>query len=200
MFFGLLLPVAFVAGIVAATLTLALSDDTPKDGSAEAGFARDMSVHHAQAVTMANMVEDTSPNSDVREFAENIAVTQQQEVGRMRGWLDAWGLPVETQRASMEWMGMAGQPMPGMATEAQLGELDSLGPGAADALFLRLMIDHHVGGVEMARAAVDRVSVPMVRDFASSMVDVQREEIAMMRELLKGETAIEPAEPGVRDV
>ena len=46
---------ALVLGAVGGVLLLS-PDSTPGNASAEAGFARDMSVHHSQAVNMAFMV------------------------------------------------------------------------------------------------------------------------------------------------
>ena len=50
----LVLAVAVAAGAV----FLWASSRPPREGSAEAGFARDMMVHHAQAVEMAEIVRD----------------------------------------------------------------------------------------------------------------------------------------------
>src|SRR5919199_3686100 len=38
----------------------------PADSSAEAGFARDMVVHHAQAVQMAEIVRDRTESEEIR--------------------------------------------------------------------------------------------------------------------------------------
>jgi hypothetical protein len=66
---------------------LYLSGRPPGDGSAEAGFARAMMVHHAQAVGMAEIVRDKTENEDVRILATDIALTQQAQIGQMQGWL-----------------------------------------------------------------------------------------------------------------
>ncbi|MDP9479986.1 MAG: DUF305 domain-containing protein, partial [Actinomycetota bacterium] len=48
-----------VFGALAVTvLALYLTSRPPADDSAEAGFARDMMVHHAQAVEMAEILRD----------------------------------------------------------------------------------------------------------------------------------------------
>lgn len=66
----------------------------PGDTSPEAGFARDMLVHHAQAVEMAELVRFRTQDPVVRALATDIALTQQAQIGQVRGWLDVWGLPV----------------------------------------------------------------------------------------------------------
>lgn len=82
--------------------------DPPSDTSVEAGFARDMKVHHAQAVTMSFMIRDLTDDESVRMLAYDIAATQQNQIGQMTGWLDLWGLTQTTTRPPMEWMSPAG--------------------------------------------------------------------------------------------
>ncbi|MGW2257670.1 DUF305 domain-containing protein [Streptomyces sp. NPDC001780] len=77
----------------------------PTAGSADAGFARDMAVHHQQAVEMSFIVRDVTDDEDVRRLAYDIANTQANQRGMMLGWLDMWGLPkVEAGREPMSWM------------------------------------------------------------------------------------------------
>ena len=53
--------------------------------------------------------------------------------------------------------------MPGMATEEELAELRGLTGTAFDVEFLRLMIRHHQGGLEMAEYAAEHADVAAVR-------------------------------------
>lgn len=78
---------------------------TPSSDSADAGFARDMSVHHQQAVEMSFIVRDSTDDEEVRRLAYDIANTQANQRGMMLGWLDMWGLPkVESGQEPMAWM------------------------------------------------------------------------------------------------
>ncbi|QXE37209.1 DUF305 domain-containing protein [Streptomyces sp. GMY02] len=80
-------------------------DRTPTAGSADAGFARDMAVHHQQAVEMSFIVRDSTDDEEVRRLAYDIANTQANQRGMLLGWLDMWGLPkVEAGREPMAWM------------------------------------------------------------------------------------------------
>src|SRR5688572_5960665 len=63
----------------------------PVDGSAEAGFARDMILHHSQAVEMGLLLYDRTQNETLKSIAIDIVLTQQNQVGQMQGWLDLWG-------------------------------------------------------------------------------------------------------------
>jgi uncharacterized protein (DUF305 family) len=61
--------------------------EMPSESSAEAGFAQDMMVHHAQAVEMAEIVQGRSQSQDIQILTSNILLNQQAEIGQMRGWL-----------------------------------------------------------------------------------------------------------------
>lgn len=164
----------------------------PGEGSVEAGFARDMSTHHAQAVEMAELVRTRTDDTELRTIATDIALTQQAQIGWMSGWLDVWGLPAYSSADPMAWMhdgdagdmAMDGVPMPGMATGDELARLRDADGVEAERLFLRLMIDHHRGGVDMADAVLERTGNAQVRRLADAMVSAQEAEIGAMRELL----------------
>ena len=50
---------------------------TPTESSVDAGFARDMSAHHTQAVTMAGYVRDNTTNPSVELLAFDIETSQE---------------------------------------------------------------------------------------------------------------------------
>ena len=172
-------------------------NQVPGDSSAEVGFARDMSIHHEQAVQMAALIYDRTEDEAVRSLAFDILTTQQGQIGIMSGWLDAWGLPWTTARPRMEWMGMSIDGlMPGMATAEQMTALRNATGEAADVIFLQLMIPHHRSGVEMAQYAAEQSNLEPVRLLAQGMYTAQDLEIAYMEELLaaKGQAPL-PQEP-----
>lgn len=193
---------ALVAGVIVAAAAglaggLLLAGDllrpaTPVEGSADAGFARDMQVHHAQAVEMALLVRDRTDDAELRQVALDILLTQQQQQGQMYGWLASWGLPQASTAAPIAWAadhghqgdGDSGGSMPGMATPAQLADLAAADGAPAERLFLELMIEHHRGGVAMAEAALDRAERPEVRRLAQAVVASQTAEIGVLEDLL----------------
>ncbi len=165
---------------------------TPTADSADAGFARDMSVHHQQAVEMSFIVRDRTENADVRRLAYDIANTQANQRGMMTGWLNLWGLPVtDAARLPMQWMGMGQEPstdgalMPGMATRAQLDTLRGLSGKQAEIRYLQLMTAHHQGGIHMAEGCVQLCKVGTERKLAQGMVAAQQSEVQLMADLLK---------------
>ena len=190
--------------LVAASLVVgrlsAPGDDSPLDHSAEAGFARDMQVHHNQAVEMSFIVRDLTDDPAVRLLAYDIATSQSQQAGQMYGWLNTWGLSQAATEPSMTWMTLPtldgghemgdmsemtpGGPMPGLATAEQIASLKAATGVEAERIFLTLMIAHHKGGVEMADAVLARSDNRVVVDLATSMVQAQTSEIQLMEDML----------------
>ena len=152
---------------------VALARDTnsdPSDDSAEAGFSRAMADHHAQAVTMGDIIRDRTPDPVLKTTATDIVLTQQSQIGRMQGWLDVWGLPLTSTDPPMAWMGHEG-PMPGMATRAEINSLSTLPVADAEIEFLRLMIAHHEGGIAMAEAILERTDRDEVVNLATAIAE-----------------------------
>ena len=167
------------------------SSAAPAETSADVGFARDMSIHHQQAVEMSFVVRDRTDDEDVRRLAYDIINTQANQRGMMLGWLETWGRPKSSERPPMEWMGHTveskgdGSLMPGMATDAEMDELRAADGRAAEILYLRLMTVHHRAGAEMARAAADAAGTDEIRNLAAGMVRGQLSEIGLMADMLK---------------
>jgi uncharacterized protein (DUF305 family) len=167
----------------------------PAPNDADAGFARDMQVHHAQAIEMAMEVYRTTDDDMLRVLSYDIATGQSAQKGEMFDWLVQWGLP-QSGAPLMEWMtdaahgdhGTPSQAMTdeeareamGMATDSELAALREAEGAEADCLFLELMIRHHEGAIPMADAVIELGSVPRVLAVAQSMKDGQTAEIDAM--------------------
>ncbi|MFE6942781.1 DUF305 domain-containing protein [Streptomyces chartreusis] len=196
--------VGWIAGAAAAVLvavgalTYAVAEDgggssgTPAADSADAGFARDMAVHHQQAVEMSYIVRDRTDDKDVRLLAYDIAQTQANQRGMLLGWLDLWELPKVSSKPPMAWMGMGDMPsagdgslMPGMATNAEMKKLQGLSGRQAEVFYLQLMTEHHKGGIHMAEGCVDKCTVGVEKRLAQGMVAGQQSEIELMADMLK---------------
>ncbi|MFB7917619.1 DUF305 domain-containing protein [Streptomyces sp. NPDC056061] len=198
---------------------------TPAVDSADAGFARDMAVHHQQAVEMSFIVRDRTRDEEVRRLAYDIANTQANQRGMMLGWLDLWELPKTAPggRPPMAWMGSGheghgtgtagtaetagtagaagaaeteggfrvhdGSLMPGMATRTQLDRLRTASGRDAEVLYLRLMSDHHRGGIDMARGCARLCAVKAENRLARGMVEAQQSELDMMAGMLRARGA-----------
>ena len=185
----------------------------PGTDSVEAGFSRDMQVHHEQAVEMSMLVRDRTDDPEVRTMAYDIATAQAQQAGQMFAWLQVWGVPQAPSEPTMTWMTrptldgdfaghehgatgepsggastapahVPGDPMPGLASADDLRRLGQLDGVEAERLWLRLMIAHHRGGVEMAEAVEARTRDREVLALAAGMITTQDSEIAAMEDML----------------
>jgi uncharacterized protein (DUF305 family) len=175
------------------------STAVPASGSVDIGFCQDMSQHHLQGIQMANIARDRSTDPEIRQLAFDIASTQLEQVGRMKGWLMMWN--EHEQNVSgvyMAWMNdsgvhghgattpEAGKPlMPGMAVTDELTKLRTMSAGRDfDVYFLQLMLRHHVGGAPMAEYASTRATQPFVRTLADNMLKSQGSETDLMKDYL----------------
>jgi uncharacterized protein (DUF305 family) len=180
----LLLGIGFAAGWFTPGLT------TPGNDSAEAGFARDMSAHHAQAVAMSMIAVEDATNPDVRQLAYAIALTQQAQIGMMSTWLQDWKLlPTGTEKP-MSWMPDGQQAlvnglMPGMATTEQINQLTEAKGAQADVLFCQLMLRHHLGGIHMVEGILAVTHDSQVKTLAAAMLSGQQSEVLTLQNLLK---------------
>jgi uncharacterized protein (DUF305 family) len=155
----------------------------PGDASAEAGFARDMTTHHAQAVEMGFIAYQRATTPAARQIGLDIAAGQQGEIGTMQTWLRMWGLDPTGTQPQMAWMpesmrdlGSDGL-MPGMASAAEMARLREATGRELDVLFLQLMIRHHLGGVHMVDAVLAASDEPEVVRVAQTMKNTQETEL-----------------------
>lgn len=191
---GLLVLLALLVGLVlGATLVARPDTAVPTDTSVEAGFARDMQAHHAQAVEMSVVLRERAQDETLRSIALDVLTIQQQQIGQMAAWLRLWGLPAASPNGSMAWMsgehghGAVGgglSEMPGWVAAEDLARLRDADGVEAERLYLELMIAHHAGAVDMARYAVEHARHPEVVRFAQGVVDSQTRETVVLQDLL----------------
>jgi uncharacterized protein (DUF305 family) len=179
------------AAILAGMVGWMIGDDGARieHNDVDTGFLQDMRVHHEQAVLM-SLVYRNLPDTDpgLRSVSREILRGQSLEVGRMIQLLRMFGeREANDSGTAMVWMGMASgvESMPGMATDDELDRLGRLEGAAADELFVELMTEHHLGGIDMAEYAVANGANDEVEKMATSMASGQRAEIAEMRSLLE---------------
>jgi uncharacterized protein (DUF305 family) len=180
--FGLI--VGLAAGLLGPRLR------TPGDDSAEAGFLRDMSTHHAQAVEMSMIAHANSTNPAVVTLAGDIALTQHGQINYMQAWLRDWHLSPTSSQPPMAWMPDAAGSvvdglMPGMATPSQMAALRKATGRDLDVMYLRLMRQHHLGGIHMAQGILKQSDNDDVTWLAQTMVASQQGEITLIDTMLK---------------
>ena len=157
-------------------------DDAASFNDADVTFAQSMIVHHEQAIEMAALAADRADSDEVRDLAERIEAAQQPEIELMETWLDQWGQerPADS---GMDGMGMD-HGASGMMSEDEMAALEGASGEDFDRMFLELMIVHHQGAIEMARAELEDGTNPDALDVARAIVETQSDEVAEMEALL----------------
>ncbi|PZU44750.1 MAG: DUF305 domain-containing protein [Microbacterium sp.] len=192
------LAVAGLAFAIGRFSTFGASPAAPGTDSPEAGFARDMQVHHGQAVELAMDIYRTTENDDIRVLAYDIATTQSAQKGEFYDWLVKWNLP-QAGGPLMAWMSDADtahhhdatgtastddlMAQMGMATDAEIAGMRAQTGTAADCTFLSLMIRHHEGALPMAEALVQLGTDPRALQVAGGVIAIQSAEIDLMTSL-----------------
>jgi uncharacterized protein (DUF305 family) len=159
---------------------------------ADARFMSNMIGHHAQAIVMAQMAPTHGASPSVQTLAARIINAQRDEIVTMQTWLRDRGRPVPEARPMAMHMDMGGgmqheMLMPGMLTQEQMAALDAARGPDFDRLFLRLMIQHHSGAVQMVSELFSSYGAGQdetVFKFASDVNVDQTTEIARMQRML----------------
>jgi uncharacterized protein (DUF305 family) len=175
----LIAAIAFLVGAIAYVVGDRSGSADPLN-DVDVGFMQDMSYHHDQAVQMALMLlakDDIDPN--MRSFAQEVVIGQRYEQGVFSATLDRYGHSSDPGDSVMGWMGepQPADTMPGLATEAQLKELQDATGDDAEALWIALMSEHHLAGLHMADYAARHGKDETTVNLANAIVKNQRSEI-----------------------
>ena len=145
-------------------------------------FLQQMIPHHEQAILLSTLAPDRTNSESILDLAKRIESSQHDEILFMKDWLGSRGEDSHHIKISNHHMKMMG-----MATKTQIEELSALNGFSFDDLFLRLMIAHHRGAIQMVEhlknqpgSAFDQV----LNDFVSDLDNDQSVEIERMNLLL----------------
>ena len=153
--------------------------------SADVTFMQGMIHHHAQALDMTALLFTNSTSDNMKMLATRIDISQKDEIGFMRHWLEVRGAEVPGEHAHH----MPGAPlMPGMLTPAEMEKLGAARGPEFDRLFLEGMIRHHNGALIMVEdlfATAGAAQEAEIFGFATDVDADQRMEILRMGAMLK---------------
>ncbi len=157
---------------------------------ANTGFTKDdtvfmnhMIVHHEQALTLSRLAPNRTNSQEILDLAGRIDVSQEDEISFMQGWLEERNIEVHAH------MSMHHMKMMGMASDENIAKLSSSKGMEFDELFLRLMIAHHEGALDMVkelRRQPGSAYDPLMFEFVSDLSNDQGVEIERMNNLLTG--------------
>ena len=170
----------------------------PKLQKADIDFMQGMIHHHQQAVEMTALMPTHTHNKDLLKLGQRISISQTDEIGMMRRWLEDRGLAVPMDHSHMDhskmpaggMMDMASMPpMPGMLTAEQMKALAAAKGSKFDYLFLTGMIQHHKGALTMVKDLFNEPATgqdAQLYDFVTDVDNTQSAEIKIMEGMLKG--------------
>ncbi len=148
-------------------------------GPRELQFLDTMIAHHKGAVEMSALAESRAQRPEVKELAANIVNEQEREIAKMSDWRERWfeGKPAAV---NLAFPGMS-RGMAGM----DMKKLGALNGKEFDLEFLRQMIPHHEGAVEMAKTIQAKEGRPEVNELAGDIIKSQENELKQMKEWLE---------------
>jgi uncharacterized protein (DUF305 family) len=172
----------------------AANGDVHNDADIE--FATEMIPHHADALVMVDMTQGRDLSPEFAQLTEDIRDAQAPEIEMMADWLTDWGKEVpETSRDHVnshmgddgddDGMGMGDGFGDGMGMDPDdLDELRDSGAGMFESMWMRMMIEHHEGAIEMAETEQADGLFPDAIALAESIESSQTAEIELMEELI----------------
>ena len=138
-------------------------------------FASMMIPHHSQAVTMSDLALANTTNPEILSLATAIRDAQAPEIAQMQSWLDESNYS-ESHAHHMD--------MGGMLSDEELVELSAATGPTFDRLFLKGMIAHHEGAIEML-SMIKNSTNSEVKKLSADILTSQSAEIEAMKALLK---------------
>jgi uncharacterized protein (DUF305 family) len=137
----------------------------------DAQFIDSMIEHHNGAIAMAQQALEQSERPEIKQLAQNIIASQQQETTQMTAWRAQWYPDLA--------------PTGGMAMD--MGEMEISDDAATpyDQRFIRAMISHHQGAVMMAKDAQAKAEHAELRQLAAEIIEAQEAEIVQMEQWME---------------
>ena len=148
-------------------------------GPADVDYAQMMIAHHAQAVRMSqDLLARPGVPERIADLARFIVADQQREIDQLTAWLAAWHLDT------------GGEHEHGMLGAADLVRLQKAPTAQAVPLYLRLMIEHHRGAIDMSWVLLNGGGQNVfIHSTAKHVINEQTAEIAAMTSLLESAQA-----------
>ncbi|MFT7841686.1 DUF305 domain-containing protein [Saccharothrix sp. BKS2] len=150
---------------------------------ADVTYVAKMIGHHRQALEMSALAPERAGDETVKGLASRIHDSQGPEIAGMEQWQRDYAEDATAHGHGGGVPEVDHSTMPGMASAADLAALEAARGADFDRLFLRLMIAHHEGAIEMAVELLSSGSDVRVEEMANDVVVTQTDEIERMKAL-----------------
>ncbi|MGL5362966.1 MAG: CopM family metallochaperone [Bosea sp. (in: a-proteobacteria)] len=148
-------------------------------GNADVDFSRGMIPHHQGAIDMSEVVLKHGSDASVKKLASEIIAAQKKEIAQMTAWLQKNGSMLTGPDAAAVTKAFTD------VNAKMHKDMVMTATGNADVDFMKGMIPHHQGAVEMAKVLLQFGKDPEIRKLADDVVRTQNDEITMMRDWLR---------------
>ena len=170
--------VAPLPGVLSSSDYESTTDTTYRD--AEVRFVQGMISHHAQALEMTTLVREHASTEAVRQIARRMEISQKHEIELMEAWLSNNGEPLRVPSVNGQMPMMAG-----MLTPEQMQELSATRGVEFDKLFLKAMVEHHLGANEMVANLSSVSSVREQSEVSKFAEEVDTDQTIEVQRMLK---------------
>ena len=135
-------------------------------------FIKGMIPHHQEAVDTSLLITQNTRNAELKKFTQAVIDGQSAEITQMKAWHQSWfNKPYVADNSYMAMMGDVSQ--------------YKSGTDEADTLYIKGMIAHHEGAVQMAKQALGFTQRAEIKAMADAIIKTQTEEIALLKSWLK---------------
>jgi len=135
-------------------------------------FIKGMIPHHQEAVDTSMLIAKNTQNPELKKFAQAVVNGQSAEIEQMKKWHQTWfKKPYVADTTYMPMMGDVNQYATGNQT--------------ADTQYIKNMIVHHEGAVQMAQQALGFTQRAEIKEMANAIVKTQTTEIVLLKSWLK---------------
>ena len=156
-----------------AAMQIKPSNDVDRD------FVALMVPHHQGAIGMAEAELSYGHNERLRRLAQEIIVTQQEEIAEMRLALVSAAASLSTGSEEASFLAKTDAAMARMMAAMKIKPSNDV-----DRDFVALMVPHHQGAIDMAEAELSYGHNEPLRGLAQEIIATQKQQIAVMRHAL----------------
>ena len=147
-------------------------------GKPDLDLMQGMIPHHQGAIDMSKVVLHYGKDTEIKTLAEGIIKAQENEISLMKDWLS------HTDKSKLP-MVPASKEANEQAMATMMKHMSVPYSGDADVDYVKSMIPHHQGAIDMAKAALKYGKDPIVLKLAQDIVTSQEAEVKFMTDWLK---------------